>query len=272
MSTTFGLAVIGAGNMAEAILRGLSASPAGRTARAVVADLRADRLAELREKYSLRVAAGNVEAVVDADVVLLSVKPQNVEGVASELAGRLPPAAFLLSIVAGFSTDTLEARFGSGLRVVRAMPNTPAFVGAGITALCAGRHANGGDKELAERIFGTVGQVVWVKEARMDAVTAVSGSGPAYVCYFLEAMLEAAARMGLPPEEARKLALVTVAGTIRLLDETGQDPAEARARVTSKNGATEAALKVLSDRSVRDAWVSAIDASRARSAELGKGL
>ena len=270
MKSGFQLSVIGAGNMAEAIVRGLAKSPTGAAARIVMADLRPERLEELKGKYPLRIANGNPDAVAGADIVLLSVKPQNVADVARELAGRLPSDAFLLSVVAGFSTDTLESRFGAGLRVVRAMPNIPAFVGAGMTALCAGRHARSGDMEQAERIFGTVGQVVRVEEARMDAVTALSGSGPAYVCYLLEAMLEAGARMGLPASETRQLALATVSGTIRLLVETGQNPAEARARVTSKNGATEAALRVLAERSVREAWLAAIDASRARSAELGK--
>lgn len=270
MNCPFQLSVIGAGNMAEAIVRGLTASPAGASTRIVVSDLRAERLEEWAGRYSARAARSNAEAVPGADVILLSVKPQNVSEVARELAGRLPATAFLLSVVAGFSTDTLESRFGAGLRVVRAMPNTPAFVGAGITALCAGRHARGGDLERAELIFGTVGRTVRVEESRMDAVTALSGSGPAYVCYFLEALLEAGARMGLPAAETRELALATVSGTIRLLSETGQEPVEARARVTSRNGATEAALRVLADRSVREAWLAAVEASRARSAELGQ--
>lgn len=271
MKLSFRLAMIGAGNMAEAILKGLTSPSARGLASLIVSDIRAERLSELEGRYPLRTTGSNREAVQDADVIVLAVKPQNVPDVAAGLAGHLPRGGLLISLVAGFRTDTIENRFGDGLRVVRVMPNTPAFVGAGVTAICAGQHALPQDVTRTERIFETVGQTVRIEESLLDAVTALSGSGPAYVCFLVEAMLEAAQRMGLPGAAARTLALATIAGTVKLLSETGQEPAEARARVTSKNGATEAALRVLAERGAREAWVAAIEASCARAAELGKG-
>lgn len=262
------LVMIGAGNMAEALLKGILGHPRPIARSITVTDIRKDRLDELALRYSVHTSESNRQAVGNAEVVILAVKPQNVSEVLADLSGVMPPDTVIISLIAGLRTESIETRLGGCPHVVRAMPNTPALVGAGVAALCPGRWASSEDMERADQIFLSVGQTVRVEESLMDAVTAVSGSGPAYVCVLVEAMLDAARRMGLSREVARTLTLATIEGTGRMLAETGLDPAEARARVTSKGGTTESAIRVLCDRAVPESILSAMEAACARSKEL----
>jgi len=261
------VAWIGAGNMAEAMVRALVASgfPAKRI---TVSDVRPERREYFHRTLGVAVAASNLEAVRDVTLAVLAVKPQVLESVASELRGVIPRTATVLSIAAGVTTGSIEEWLQGRPRVVRAMPNTPAMVRSGATVLCPGSYARELDLQRAEAVLRPMGLVERVPEAMMDAVTAISGSGPAYVFFLIECLSEAAAQFGLDPSVARRLILATVEGAARLLRETGLDAAEARRRVTSEKGTTEAAMKVLEARGVRDAWLAAFEAARRRAAEL----
>lgn len=260
------LACIGAGNMAEALVKGLlraGLSPAQVT----VTDVRHERLDYFRSAYGVQAAPDNRAAAKAADVILLAVKPQQMNDVLAELAGATERALFV-SIAAGIPTARIERALGAPARVVRVMPNTPALVGAGISALCGGAHAAADDLALAEVLLQAVGQTVRVDEALMDAVTAVSGSGPAYIFRVMEAMEAAAVQHGLPQETARSLVLATVAGAGQLAQSSRRAPSELREQVTSKGGTTEAALKVLNERDIAGAFSDAIAAAVRRAREL----
>ncbi len=258
---------IGAGNMAEALVKGLveGGYPAGRIA---VTDTREERLKYFRDAFGVAGGKSNVEAARAAEVLFLAVKPQVFGEVLAELRGAIKRDALVISIAAGVRAARIEEALGEGIRVVRVMPNTPALVGAGVSAICAGRHASDGDLATAETLLKSVGVVVRVTESLMDAVTAVSGSGPAYVFYLMEAMLASAAGLGLDAGTARKLVIGTVAGAARLAAAADVGPEELRARVTSKGGTTAAAIGALDERGVKAALEEAIRAAERRSREL----
>lgn len=262
---------IGAGNMAEALVRALvkGGTPA---ASLCVADVQPERLEFFRRELGVAGSADNASAARGAAVVVLAVKPQKMDAALQSLRGAVAPDALLLSIAAGVSCARIEQALGGAVRVVRAMPNTPALVAAGASAICAGAHATAGDLDRVEALLRPAGRVVRVAEADMDAVTALSGSGPAYVFLLIEQMLASAAEFGLDAAAARSLALATVAGSAKLLEETGLDPREARRRVTSEKGATDAAIGLMEARGVPAALRDAFAAARRRAAELsGKG-
>lgn len=261
---------IGAGNMAEALVRGL-VGPGGRSpGTLVVTDPRAERCDFFLERFGVRGLADNAEAVRGADVVVLAVKPQVMGDVLGGLAATLPAQARLVSIAAGIRCATIESAFSHQPAVVRVMPNTPALVGQGVSALCPGRWARDADLAQAEALLRPVGAVVRVEESQMDAVTAVSGSGPAYVFYLMEAMLAAAGDLGLAPAVARQLVYQTVAGAAALAADSTEPPDVLRARVTSKGGTTAAAIATLDERGVRDALVAAVRAAHRRAGELSR--
>ncbi len=261
---------IGAGNMAEALIR--AALRAGHPPGSMRAsDVRAERLEWCRRELGIEAVSDNAAAARDADLVVLAVKPQSMAAALESLRGALRPDATVLSIAAGVPTARIEAMLGGRPRVVRAMPNTPALVGAGAAAVCAGRYAEEPDLARAEAALRPAGLVERVPEGLMDAITAISGSGPAYVFLLIEFMTEAAARFGVPPDVARRLTLATVAGSARLLELTGLDPREARRRVTSERGTTDAAIRELERRDVPAAFAAALDAARRRAAELAAG-
>ncbi len=269
MSLAGRIIFLGAGNMAEALVRGLLASGRCAPSQVAVTDIRPERLAWFRETFGVGGFEDNVEALrAGAAVVVLAVKPQQIPQVLPPLAAVFPPDAMLLSIAAGVRTGTLERQLGGAVRVVRSMPNTPALVGEGITAISPGSRAGEPDLALAAELLGSVGVVVRVEEDELDAVTAVSGSGPAYVFSFMEALLDGATRLGLTPELARTLVFRTLSGAVRLAESTGVPPAELRERVTSKGGTTAAALAVVAERGVHAAWVDALTAAHRRSKEL----
>lgn len=270
MSEPVTMAWIGAGNMAEALIRALVRagwSPSSMR----VSDVRAERLEWCARELGVVAAADNATAARGADLVVLAVKPQTMAAALESLRGEIGETATVLSIVAGVPTARIEAALGGRPRVVRAMPNTPALVGAGASAVCAGRWADDGDLARAEATLRAAGRVERVPESLMDAVTAISGSGPAYVLLLIELMIESAVRFGLTPEVARRLVLATVAGSARLLEATDLDPREACRRVTSEKGTTDAAIRELERHGVPAAFASAFDAARRRAAELAAG-
>lgn len=259
---------LGAGNMAEALIRGLLDRGVVCARQLLVTDVRPERLTHFAKKYRVAGSSNNVEAAQSAEVIVLAVKPQQLAGVLEQIAGHVSSGTLVLSIAAGVRTARIEKLLGSNVPVVRAMPNTPALVGAGISAVCGGRRARPAHLALAETILGAVGRVVRVREPDMDAVTALSGSGPAYVFYFAEAMLRAAKAMRLPSRIARLLVEETLHGAAVLMLESGEHPAVLRERVTSKGGTTAAALAVLEDAEAGRALERAVAAARRRSREL----
>ncbi len=258
---------IGAGNMAEAIVSGMVAAQFCDPEKIIMTDVRPERLADLAKEYGVSTSTDN-SVVKNAEIMLLAVKPQVMTDVLAGIAPMLRKETLVISIAAGIPTSKIEALLGGERRVVRVMPNTPALVGQGASALAAGANADEADLEVAEAILGCVGLTVRVNENDIDAVTALSGSGPAYVFYLLEGMLAAADKMGLDKNTARKLALKTVEGAARLMEDSGEAADVLRAKVTSKGGTTEAAIRSLEQSGVKDAIVQALLAAQKRSVEL----
>jgi len=270
MSVEHTIVFVGAGNMAGALIRGLIGTGTVPADRIIAADPDQDRLRALEAELEIRVTSDNAEAVKDATVVVLAIKPQVFAQVLPGLSGALPADALLISIAAGISTRIIERSFPDGSRVVRTMPNTPALVGAGASAIAGGTHATDDDLELAETLFRSVGIAVRVPEKQIDAVTGLSGSGPAYVFAMIEALRDAGAREGLPEETALQLAAQTVFGAARLLLDEKEAPEVLRDRVTSPGGTTRAGLDALAAAGFADAIMGAVRAATRRSVELGK--
>ena len=270
MSVEHTIVFVGAGNMAGALIRGLIGTGTVPADRIIAADPDQDRLRALEAELEIRVTSDNAEAVKDATVVVLAIKPQVFAQVLPGLSGALPADALLISIAAGISTRIIERSFPDGSRVVRTMPNTPALVGAGASAIAGGTHATDDDLELTETLFRSVGIAVRVPEKQIDAVTGLSGSGPAYVFAMIEALRDAGAREGLPEETALQLAAQTVFGAARLLLDEKEAPEVLRDRVTSPGGTTRAGLDALAAAGFADAIMGAVRAATRRSVELGK--
>jgi pyrroline-5-carboxylate reductase len=261
------LAIVGAGMMGEALARGLldAGWPADEI---VLADIRSDRLEEIGKALGCATASDALEAATDANGAVLAVKPQDAAPALDRIAGALGDGG-LVSIVAGLRTASIEEQLGGRPSVVRAMPNTPARVGKGVTALTAGRYTTDETRELADSVFSAVGPVVWLPEEKLDAVTALSGSGPAYIFLVAEALVDAGVALGLARDVAETLVFATIEGSGRMLRETGEPPAVLRAQVTSPGGTTAAALAVLEAMAVRAAFGEAVRAAQRRSQELG---
>lgn len=263
------LAVLGTGVMGETLLAGLL--KAGWAPTDVVgADRREHRRHELEGRYGVRTVETSADAVGEADTVLVVVKPQDVADLLPEIADALRPGALVVSLCAGVTLGQLEAGLPAGTPVVRVMPNTPAQVSEGMAAVSAGTHAGEGELARAVQIMEAVGRAVVVPERYQDAVTAISGSGPAYLFFVVEAMIDAGVMMGLPRDVATALVNQTIYGSAKLLVETGEHPNLLRERVTSPAGTTAAALRHLEERSVKAAFMGAMEAARDRSVELGR--
>lgn len=276
------IGVIGCGTMGSAILRGLLEARVATAGQLVGTDPSPASRAALR-RLGIRAAASNAALVRACDVVMLAVKPQEMAAVLEEVAPHLAPSQLVISIAAGRSTRWIEQRLGhrqrlpreeagprpSGQPVVRAMPNTPAQIRQGITVLCRGGAASATHLAIAHALFGALGDVLELPERDFHAVTAVSGSGPAYLFFFMEAMLEAGRRLRLPAAAVERLVVQTVIGSASLACATGEPPAVLRARVTSKGGTTEAALRVFEQSNVRAGVVAGVLAAARRSAQLG---
>jgi pyrroline-5-carboxylate reductase len=271
MATLKQLAFIGGGNMAEALLRGILASNRMPPDAILATDVREERLAFLQATYGIGVSADNVDAARQAETILLAVKPQVMGRVLEALKDTVGEKHLVISIAAGISTAAIAEHFPHPVRVIRVMPNTPALVLEGVSAVTRGRYAAPQDLETARRLFEAVGKVVVVDESLMDAVTGLSGSGPAYVFLVIEALADAGVKVGLPRDVALALAAQTVRGSARLVLETGKHPGELKDMVTSPGGTTIAGLHALEQGAVRAALVNAVEAATRRSQELGKG-
>ncbi len=263
-------AIIGAGVMGETLLSGLIRA-GRRVDHLMVGEKRAERAAELVERYGVEVV-GNVEAAAKADTVALVVKPQDMAAVLDEIAGGLRPGQLLVSLAAGITTGFIEARVPEGVAVVRVMPNTPALVDEGMAAISPGSHCDEAHLAEAEALLSSTGHVLRVPEQQQDAVTAISGSGPAYLFFVVESMIEAGVHLGLPRATASELVVQTLVGSAKMLRETGTHPAVLREQVTSPGGTTAAALRELEVHKVRAAFLAAMEAARNRSRELAEGL
>jgi len=261
------IAFIGAGNMGEALIRGLLAAGIVKPHQIIAADVRQDRLESLEKAFGVRTTLDAAAAVKEANVILLAVKPQQMrEALASCRDGT--EGKLFISIAAGIPTTKIESILGDAPRVVRVMPNTPALVGAGAAAVCKGQHAGEDDMATAETILGATGITIRTEEKFLDAVTALSGSGPAYIFLVAEAMIKAGTEAGLREDISRTLTMHTILGAAKLLLESGDTPAELRRKVTSPGGTTEAALKVMADHKLVETFVAAILAATKRGHEL----
>jgi len=270
------LGVIGGGVMGEALLSRLLAQQLYRSDEVLVSEPQAKRREFLVQEYGVQVTSDNRSAAAASDVLLLAIKPQIFEAVTTELSAGNEKVSqgeeslpVVVSILAGVSLSQLEAAFGNQ-PVIRAMPNTPATVGAGITAIASGKAVRPHHIEQATAIFQAVGEVVEVPESLMDAVTGLSGSGPAYVAIMIEALADGGVAAGLPRAIASKLALSTVLGTAQLLQKSELHPAELKDRVTSPGGTTIAGVSQLERAGFRSALIEAVLAAKTRSVELGQ--
>jgi len=262
---------LGAGAIAEALIRGMLDAGIVRPQQVLVSN-RSDRerLADLNRRYGVRTAGSKGYVVDVCQVLVVACKPKDVAGLLAEVGGRFRKGQIILSLAAGIATSFIEERVPDGVMVVRAMPNTSCQVGESATAICAGRAATPEAMGLVTEMLASVGQVYTVPEEQMDAVTGLSGSGPAYVYYIVEAMIEAGEAVGLAPDVARALTLQTLKGAALTLAATGADPAVLREQVTSPGGTTAAGLQVLREAGFAQALVRAIVRATERSRELGR--
>lgn len=262
---------VGAGNMAEAMLRGLLRGNDFAPAQISASGPRRERVEELREKYGIDATTDNHKPA-SAEIVVLSVKPQIMSRVLDEVGRTISPDALVISIAAGVPVATIQSRLASGTRVIRAMPNTPALVDAAATAIAGGEHASEADLADAKRIFDAIGLTVILEESQMDAVTGLSGSGPAYVFLILEALSDAGVKVGLSRRTAQLLAAQTLLGSAKLLLETNEHPGRLKDMVTSPGGTAITGLHTLEHGGVRTTLMNAVEAATRRSRELGEAM
>ena len=264
---------LGAGSISEAIIKGLLETGVVDPQQIVVCNRRdAARLARLRETYNVVVCADKRADLAGADVIVLAVKPFDVATALGEVGDAMAPHQLVVSVAAGVTAAAIEARITAGVPVVRAMPNTSAFVQASATAICRGRWADEAHLHLARQLFAAIGTVALADEAAMDAVTGLAGSGPAYIYYVVEALMAGGIAAGLDEQTCRELLLQTVFGAAKMLHDTGQSPTALRRQVTSPNGTTMAGIGVLDEREVKEAFRSAVLRATERAGELGRAL
>ena len=262
-------AILGAGVMGETLLSGLVRA-GRRVDDLLVGEKRPERASELEERYGVRVVS-NREATKLADTVAVVVKPQDMGDLLAEISDSLRPGQLLVSLAAGITTAFIESRVPEGVAVVRVMPNTPALVDEGMAAISAGSHCDEEHLATAESLLASTGRVVRVPEKQQDAVTAISGSGPAYIFFVVESMIEAGVHLGLPRATSTELVVQTLVGSAKMLRETGTHPTVLREQVTSPGGTTAAALRELEIHKVRAAFLAAMEAARDRSRSLAEG-
>jgi pyrroline-5-carboxylate reductase len=271
MATNRRIAILGAGKIGESLLAGLLSSGWRKPADLVVTGRREVRLQELTERHGVEATLDNAAAVAEAGMIVIAVKPQDFDVLLGEVGGLITTEQTVLSVAAAIPTSQIEARLSPGVPVVRAMPNAPALVHEGIAGICAGAHADDEHLDLAEEVLTHVGAVARVPETYMDAVTAVSGSGPAYFALLAEAMIEAGILLGLGRETSTQLVVQTMLGTAKLLRDEKMHPVELREAVTSPGGTTIRAIRELEQAGVRAAFLNAIQAAMERSRELAAG-
>jgi pyrroline-5-carboxylate reductase len=266
-----GLAILGCGKMGEILAAGLLSSGWRQPEQIIVTARRADRAEELAQRYGVTASTSNVEATRAAGILIVAVKPTDVDGLLTEIATEVTPDRLVISVAAAITTAFIERRLPPDVPVVRAMPNAPSQVRAGIAAICAGRAARPNHLMVAADVLHHVGEVVTVSEHLMDAVTAVSGSGPAYFALLAEAMIDAGIMLGLSRGVSTELVVQTMLGTARLLGDAKMHPVELREVVTSPGGTTIMAIRELEQAGVRAAMFNAIQAAMERSRELAAG-
>ena len=259
---------LGAGQMAEALIRGVLRAGLVEPGQIMATDIRPERLDYLRGELGIQASPDNLEALPFGRLIVIAVKPQDAAGLLGQIAPAMTSEQTLVSIAAGVTLKQLEG-LPPPRRVVRVMPNTPALVGAGMAAVSPGTHATAEDAELVLRLMASVGQAVKLPEYQLDAVTALSASGPAFVALFVEGLIDAGVRVGLPRDIATTLTLQTVLGTTRMMMDTSRHPALMKEMVTSPGGTTIAGLHALESGGLRGALMDAIVAATERSRELG---
>jgi len=262
-------AILGAGVMGETLLSGLVRA-GRRVDDLLVGEKRPERARELEERYGVRVVS-NIDAAKLADTVAVVVKPQDMSDLLTEIAPYLRPGQLLVSLAAGITTSFIESHVPEGVAVVRVMPNTPALVDEGMAAISPGSHCDDSHLAEAEALLASTGRVIRVPEKQQDAVTAISGSGPAYIFFVVESMIEAGVHLGLPRATSTELVIQTLVGSAKMLRETGTHPTVLREQVTSPGGTTAAALRELEVHKVRAAFLAAMEAARDRSRSLAEG-
>ena len=260
------LAILGVGVMGETVLSGLLRA-GWHPDQIVASHRRPERRQELTIRYGIQMLE-NTKAVADAETLLLVVKPQDMSDLLADIAPAIKPGALVVSLAAGVDTEFIESRLPEGVAVVRVMPNTPAQVDEGMAAISPGSHSTQDHLDRVTEILSATGRVITVPERYQDAVTAISGTGPAYLFFVVEAMIEAGVHLGLPRITATELVVQTMLGSAKLLRETGEHPTVLRERVTSPGGTTTAAVRQLEDHKVRAAFLGAMEAARDRSREL----
>ncbi len=263
---------LGAGNMAEALIKGMIVAGVVTPKQVIAGDVKADRLEHLKRLHGIEIASDNHALVKNVDVLVLSVKPQVIDRVLTEVGHDVRPETLVVSVAAGVPIESIESRLPKGARVVRTMPNTPATALAGATALSAGTHATEADVALAKRLFDAVGRTVVLDEGLLDAVTGLSGSGPAYIMLIIEALADGGVKVGLHRDTALMLAAQTVYGSAKLLLETGEHPGRLKDMVTSPGGTAIAGLHTLESGALRKTLIDAVEVATKRSAELGADM
>jgi pyrroline-5-carboxylate reductase len=265
------VAILGGGRIGEALLSGLLSSGWRGPDEIAVGDRGEQRVAELRERYGIEATTENRAAVAGAGLVVVAVKPQDIDALLEDVGGALTPEQTVVSVAAAITTRHIEARIPAQVPVVRAMPNSPSTVHEGMAGICAGAHADDSHLALADDALSHLGRVVRVPESWMDAITAVSGSGPAYFALLAEAMIEAGILLGLSREISTTLVVQTMFGTAKQLRDERMHPVELREAVTSPGGTTIAAIRELEQAGVRAAFLNAIQAAMDRARELAEG-
>lgn len=263
------IGLIGGGNMGEVLLSGMISGNLVNTDNLAVSDVAPQRRNHLADTYGIRATAHNTDAVTGADIVILAIKPQHMGEVLSGIADAIDESTLVISIAAGIPTRFIEDHLGKGIHVIRVMPNTPALIGEGAAAIAGGRHATDAELSIAQQIFDSIGITVTVEEKLMDAVTGLSGSGPAYVFTIIEALSDGGVRMGLPRDISLKLAAQTLLGAAKLCLDSNKHPGQLKDMVTSPGGTTITGLKALEDGKLRSTLMTAVEAATRRSMELG---
>jgi pyrroline-5-carboxylate reductase len=264
------IAIIGTGNMGEALVGGLIASKSSKPKNIICTDIRQDKLDEIKAKYKVRTTTNNLKAVAEADIIIYSVKPQIMAATLTETAAKLDMSKLVISIAAGVPLAAMEACISKDLRLIRVMPNIAAFVKEAASAIAAGTHTTQEDVQLAMEIFSSIGKCIFLKENYlMDAITGLSGSGPAYIFLIVDALADAGVKMGLSRRNSLFLAAQTVLGSAKLLIETQEHPGQLKDRVTSPGGTAIAGLATLESGGLRTTLINAVEAATLRSKELG---
>ncbi len=265
------LGFVGGGNMGEALIKGLLNASILPPERILAFDVSKSRLRYLNDRYRITVCKSIDEVTLQSDTIIVAVKPQNMDAVLDNMTPHLAHAPLIISIAAGITIERMSRVLPQATPLVRVMPNTPALVQEGASALARGEHVSEEQMGFALEIFNAVGKAITVEEKWMDAVTGLSGSGPAYVLLLIESLVDAGVLMGLPRSTSKELVLQTVLGTVHMVQETEKHPAELKDLITSPAGTTVEGLKVLEERAVRGALLEAVKVATLKSRELGKG-